>query len=42
MTCDIVTSDKHDLPRKNDLMSSASCSVPAPGSDEFGTAEGVL
>ena len=40
--CDIITSDKHDLPRKNDPTSSASPSAPTPGSDEFSTAKGVL
>jgi hypothetical protein len=42
VTCDIVTSDKRDLPRKNDLTSSASPSAPVPGSDEFSTAKGVF
>ena len=40
--CDKVTSDKHDLSRKNGLTLSASPSAPAPGSDELSTAEGVL
>ena len=40
--CDNVTSDECDLLRKNDLTSSGSPSAPAPGSDEFDTAEGIL
>ena len=33
--------DKHDLSRKNGLTLSASPSVPASGSDELDTVEGV-
>jgi hypothetical protein len=41
-TCDIITSDKCDMPRKNDLMLSASSFAPVPGSDKFAIAEGAL